>query len=1463
MKTHLRKRLVSLLLSVVFAFYLLPAEAMATGEEPEELSEEGALQWEPEEDYASDAGLDLPDSYPDPFHDTTASFDPVGIVSEIPEGRDEYQKEYRLRSGVNMAVVYPYAVHYRENGAWAEIDNTLRAVQGVEGGLAYHNTAGVWDVSLPAQLNTASSIEIEKDGYTLGFRFAGELTAAQTGEPVSGSGHMGEPLPGGAYQLTALQTSFASLESTPIGAGATAERAALAKTHSAVTYGSVFADTSLRYDLVSSRLKESITIGRYHSGLAGYQYLLDIEDLTPVLQEDNEILLYAVGEEDPVLRMPAPYLYDAADAYCDEIRIELEETEDGCLLTYLLPTDWLTETDRVYPVVLDPIIEPPTNSNNVYDQTVAEYPNTTTSNLQWGKLELGLFPGTAHGGRERVFMKFTNLPALSSADVVVSASVKLYTHTVDTAMPIEVHQVNEFWSHTANITWANMPACSTSVEDYANVSNQTYCTWDITNIAQHWYAAALNTGIMFRSPAAIENGNSQKFVQFYSADWDVDKVPVLHLCYVNNCGLENIWDYTAQAAGRAGTGYINDYTGNLVWVNEGLGFSGTRIPVAIRHIYNANDKDNNRFGLGYGWRTNYNQLVYQWTQDTSYYIWEDEDGTRHYFKYKSSGTYEDESGNGLVLTTTGSGTSKYCITDKQENKSYFDTNGRLRKISNCQATVSNIVIAYTSDSSLHISSITDGAGRVYQYTYSSSAVSKIAFKGTGSSALSAITYTQNASHLTGITYPDGNSVSFTYSTSGNNIHLLTSAVDVGGYKLAYTYTASAPFRVKTAKEYDGSTAGGTLSIVYAHNQTSFTDHNGNREIMQFNHWGSTVSVQDGLGRGQFFNYKSTDDLNEGSQLTLSSKLQNTVINLTRNGSFEKTGYWTKITTDADTGSWGYSTAEAYRGNRSVQITRTADSTAFRLLPTSGSRYTLEPGKTYTVSAYVKTTGMSGTGDGASISIAQIGVGTPLARSDTMKSNGGWTRLEATYTHPATAEAITGGIYLDNRSVGTAYFDCVQFEEGAVASRYNLVENGDFHYAGDTSADAYAWSRGSAFTSTEKRMSYSASPAAPDALDSYVYTITGTTASYKHAYQSIPVSGSAKDVYSVSGWAYGDSVPLTGSRQFAIAVRFFNTDGTETNRIVSFNPDMDSNWQYAAARVVADKDYSSIYVLLYYDLNQNVAYFDGIQLFKERFGHTYSYDTNGNLTSAVDLRAKKTQYAYTNNNLTGVSLPTGATESYTYDSYHNVKTAVDANGVTTTFTYDTYGNNTRVKSVGNGTSSSVSASAAYSSNGNQLASVTDAQGNTITYSYNAQTGALSSFTAPGQSAVSYTYDSLYRTTGATQGSSSASYTYTEDLLTALTAPSGTAYTLAYTSFDLLSSVKIGTRSLAAYTYTSHNHYLNKLTYGNGDYVQYTYDSFGRPVKEVWEDGDTVSCVYGSDGALGRRTDSRSGITTQYG
>ena len=192
--------------------------------------------------------------------------------------------------------------------------------------------------------------------------------------------------------------------------------------------------------------------------------------------------------------------------------------------------------------------------------------------------------------------------------------------------------MNATWD-SQTITWQNQPGHSDIVEDYAIVSTDQRYRWGITDLVRDWYASE-NTGVMLKMPNNVESGTVTNWKKFYSVDYSMHAPqlwPYLNIVYRNTNGLESYWDYTASSAGRAGTGYINNYSGNLVWVRDDIGFGGNRMPVTISHIYNANDSAVDNFGMGYGWRTNFNQLVYQWAANPNYYIWEDGDGTKHYF----------------------------------------------------------------------------------------------------------------------------------------------------------------------------------------------------------------------------------------------------------------------------------------------------------------------------------------------------------------------------------------------------------------------------------------------------------------------------------------------------------------------------------------------------------------------------------------------------------------------------------------------------------------------------------------------------------------------------------------------------------------------------------------------------------------------------------------------------------------
>ena len=290
-------------------------------------------------------------------------------------------------------------------------------------------------------------------------------------------------------------------------------------------------------------------------------------------------------------------------------------------------------------------------------------------------------------------------------------------------------------------------------------------------------------------------------------------------------------------------------------------------------VYNASDKGSNNYGVGNGWRTNYHQRVYG--EGTDYYVWEDADGTRHYFKKNASdGIYYDEDKLNLKLSVSG---STKTITDLAGNTSTFDANGRLTKLQNNQATKSSINITYTTTTGYLISQITDGVNRVYAFTYTSGKLTRINYKATGTTELHYVTLSYNSSNnLTGITDRDGKSCAYTYSNK-----LLTKASDPQGIGLSFAYFSTAENganRISKITEIDDSVSGNFIQFSYGNKRTTLTDKQGNVQHMLFNTHGNTITVQDDKGAAVVAKY-ATDEGAGGQkhELSLSSDLRSPVL----------------------------------------------------------------------------------------------------------------------------------------------------------------------------------------------------------------------------------------------------------------------------------------------------------------------------------------------------------------------------------------------------------------------------------------------------------------------------------------------------------------------------------------------------------------------------------------------------------
>ena len=181
----------------------------------------------------------------------------VTVLEEVEESRTEYSKEFKLSNGLYAAAVYAAPVHYMEDGQWKDIDNTLKTSR--IGSLNYYtNTAGVWDVQLPSQLAANAPVTITKDGYTLSFYMAGQLT-----QPILGPGTIDPNI--STQQLTVDIAEAATavpqvLDPTEAKEAAEFEETVLSKVSSRLAYNNVYQNTNITNDLLSNHLKESVML---------------------------------------------------------------------------------------------------------------------------------------------------------------------------------------------------------------------------------------------------------------------------------------------------------------------------------------------------------------------------------------------------------------------------------------------------------------------------------------------------------------------------------------------------------------------------------------------------------------------------------------------------------------------------------------------------------------------------------------------------------------------------------------------------------------------------------------------------------------------------------------------------------------------------------------------------------------------------------------------------------------------------------------------------------------------------------------------------------------------------------------------------------------------------------------------------------------------------------------------------
>ncbi|MBI4858565.1 MAG: RICIN domain-containing protein [Acetobacterium woodii] len=1228
------------------------------------------------------------------------------IVGEVTEKRNAYSKVFQTQNGNMVAAVYKDPVHFEKDGSWKEIDNTLTANSDAVMGDIFENTDSLAAVKIAADGNAAQLICIKKGDYELSWGLNNQTKKENKviNDNVTNKKTCRFVIKENAdISDKSNRISMEPLKGEQEIIEHNRQRMAVKKSISYGYYPDIISNIDIEYRLFADKVKENIILKTVAAVDRVPGFNLKHSGMEIRQNTDQSIdFINTDKNEEIIFSFPAPYMMDAAGKRCDDVFYQLtEKNEDESILEIIPDKAWLNHEERKYPVMIDPVTETQKTQNDIDDTFVASNRPDAGYLSAYGSFNVGR---NVDEGICRALIKFNQLPQLDPGDIIYSAILRVWQYEFsaigEQSFKILANEPAGNWSPST--AWNTMPGTdfvtldSQDVTTVQNGSNITITpkTFDITRLVRKWYDTGINNGVMLRG---MEEQSRDAVARFFTSNFDFEaagipgssaQYPAGIFAYKNATGLESYWSYHKQNLGRAGTGYVNDFNGNLVFSHLDAVTNGTRLPISIKHIYNYSES-NKSSRFGYGWRINGMQRFESTGITDSPYVYTDDDGTKHYF-YNDNGVYRDEDGLLLEYTAIDEGELKHLITCKDKSQLKFDLWGYLRKAID----TNNNSIAYNYGPNANgnfLGNVQDGAGKQITLSYSQdmNRLEKIVDV-TGRTTNYA--YDGNG-NLIKITYPDGTFTQFDY-----NGHRLIKVIAPDGYAVEYTYSNDMQVqRISKVTEKSGTTTGQTLSITYKNgNQTVFESCGNDGDIAaktdnllttyQFDNMGRPISVRDANGNSAAYDYYSSNLSN--NKLNIIGKTQGNVNNPVQNPCFENVADpWHYY---ALSGGIVYSVNRVdncgFMDKRSILVVKdTANSMAGVAqdvnIPIKSAKYS--------VSVYVKTENVIATtvsNPGAVLMIVRVntdgthtilGISKPLVGTTDVNINEGWKRVSLNFLlNPGdvTNLKIIGGL---NNSTGKAWFDCFQIELGEVPNKFNLINDPSFEISNGSGKGLKYWNGGET-DSEDGRVMYTNNPDLSDPNykeGQYQLQIHGAFGKRKSFMQAINVSGEQGDIFHLG--CLGMAKPIPG-REFRVAAAVLYESGDPKWTFFDFSP-YSTEWQYSGGVISTDdgvaestRKYNAIHVYIFFADNNNDAYFDSIQLIKDN-GKSYVYNEKGELVSTESVARESHFTSDGNANISRLITPSGTAFEYVNDSLNRLKLARNAQGVETMFEYDEAGN----------------------------------------------------------------------------------------------------------------------------------------------------------------------------------------------
>ena len=456
--------------------------------------------------------------------------------------------------------------------------------------------------------------------------------------------------------------------------------------------------------------------------------------------------------------------------------------------------------------------------------------------------------------------------------------------------------------------------------------------------------------------------------------------------------------------------------------------------------------------------------------------------------------------------------------------------------------------------------------------------------------------------------------------------------------------------------------------------------------------------------------------------------------------------------------------------------------------------TLTPGKSYTLSGYVRSGGPRGvmriayTVGGQKITLDSE-PGKVWEKTDNMP----YERVSVSFTLPENAEPeVYCMAYCDMQdgfAGGNCWFDAMQLEEGLTLNHFNMVQNSDFSVTG-TDGKPKAWTIGKNDASYVEVLPLDAPKDefhAPDCLkhdNTQKIRLAGRYDRTVTYYQQFRHYGKIGDRFTVGGWCSSFAKKNDPDNYIYCRITVLFTAGNPDNAncywatggSAVFNAE-EGNWQFASAGIVAPNNCTYIRVVLQMNRQMNFADFTGIYLYPEAFGTQYIYDKNGNRKTRKMLYGGQEKSEFDDADNLTKHTAAGRTVSSTFhygdteeeQKKHLLLKSIAPLGSVGTFTYDAFGNllTSQVQNADTNPSYFIRGETSYTDDGNYVTEQKDARGKIVRTETDPQRGTTTSVTDAKGQKVTYEYDNLRRivktsaNVGAKEGIQTVHNEYTYD------------------------------------------------------------------------------------------------------